>query len=119
MVTEDRLKRIRASICLLPDPGYEVARELLEEIARLREGLRLITCESVNAEYMAQNILDGLPAYHDTMLVPNETPNAELCGARRASEPTPSCAASPYDLTLCQRCGHEAPHHYAGCAEAK
>jgi len=76
MVTEDRLKRIRASICLLPDPGYEVARELLEEIARLREGLRLITCESVNAEYMAQNILDGLPAYHDTMLVPNETPNA-------------------------------------------
>jgi hypothetical protein len=81
MVTEDRLKRIRASICLLPDPGYEVARELLEEIARLREGLRLITCESVNAEYMAQNILDGLPAYHDTMLVPNETPNAELTGA--------------------------------------
>lgn len=77
MVTEDRLKRIRASICLLPDPGYEVARELLEEIARLREGLRLITCESVNAEYMAQNILDGLPAYHDTMLVPNETPNDE------------------------------------------
>jgi len=39
--------------------------------------LRLITCESVNAEYMAQNILDGLPAYHDTMLVPNETPNAK------------------------------------------
>ena len=80
MVTEDRLKRMRASICLLPDPGYEVARELLEEIARLREGLRLITCESVNAEYMAQNILDGLPAYHDTMLVPNEPPNAKLTG---------------------------------------
>ena len=80
MVTEDRLKRIRACICLLPDPGYEVARELLEEIARLREGLRLITCESVNAEYMAQNILDGLPAYHDTMLVPNEPPNAKLTG---------------------------------------
>lgn len=78
MVTEDRLERMRASICLLPDPGYEVARELLEEIARLREGLRLITCESVNAEYMAQNILDGLPAYHDTMLVPNETPNAAV-----------------------------------------
>lgn len=71
MVTEDRLKRIRASICLLPDPGYEVAIELLEEIARLREGLRLITCESVNAEYMAQNILDGLPAYHDTMIKPS------------------------------------------------
>ena len=83
MVTEDRLKRIRASICLLPDPGYEVARELLEEIARLREGLRLITCESVNAEYMAQNILDGLPAYHDTMLVPNETPNASAALASR------------------------------------
>jgi len=45
--------------------------------------------------------------------------NAKVSGARRASEPTPSCAASPYDLTLCQRCGHEAPHHYAGCAEAK
>lgn len=85
MVTEDRLKRMRASICLLPDPGYEVARELLEEIARLREGLRLITCESVNAEYMAQNILDGLPAYHDTMLVPNETPNAKVSGAGTAS----------------------------------
>ena len=81
MVTEDRLKRIRASICLLPDPGYEVARELLEEIARLREGLRLITCESVNAEYMAQNILDGLPAYHDTMLVPNALAQADAaCG---------------------------------------
>jgi len=90
MVTEDRLKRIRASICLLPDPGYEVARELLEEIARLREGLRLITCESVNAEYMAQNILDGLPAYHDTMLVPNETPNAlgqEPCAGVCARSP--------------------------------
>ena len=85
MVTEDRLKRIRASICLLPDP-YEVARELLEEIARLREGLRLITCESVNAEYMAQNILDGLPAYHDTMLVPNETPNAIVSGLPRKGE---------------------------------
>ena len=57
--------------------AIERLRELLEEIARLREGLRLITCESVNAEYMAQNILDGLPAYHDTMLVPNETPNAK------------------------------------------
>ena len=54
-------------------------------------------------------------------LIKNEVVHhiAELCGARRASEPTPSCAASPYDLTLCQRCGHEAPHHYAGCAEAK
>ena len=48
------------------------------EIERLREGLRLITCEPINAEYIAQNILDGLPAYHDTMIVANETPNAEL-----------------------------------------
>jgi len=67
---------------------------LLEEIARLREGLRLITCESVNAEYMAQNILDGLPAYHDTMLVPNETPNAKVSGAGTASAGLPGWQAN-------------------------
>lgn len=46
----------------------EVMREQQEEIERLREGLRLIECEPINAEYMARNILDGLPAYHDTMI---------------------------------------------------
>ena len=56
--------------------AWHECKKAADEIERLREGLRLITCESVNAEYMAQNILDGLPAYHDTMLVPNETPNA-------------------------------------------
>lgn len=38
------------------------------EIKRLREGLLLFECEPINAEYMARNILDGLPAYHDTMI---------------------------------------------------
>lgn len=28
-------------------------------------------------------------------------------------------AASPYDLKCCPKCGHEAPHHYAGCSEAR
>ena len=48
--------------------------ELHRENERLREGLRLITCEPINAEYMAQNILDGLPPYHNTMLA-TETHN--------------------------------------------
>jgi len=65
-----------------PPNGDAIAMlSLAAEVLRLREGLRLITCEPINAEYMAQNILDGLPAYHDTMLVPNETPNAEVTGA--------------------------------------
>ena len=38
------------------------------EIERLREGLALIECEPINAEYMARNILDGKPAYYDTMI---------------------------------------------------
>ena len=52
--------------------GWRVVCMLLaEEVRRMREGLTLITCESINAEYMAQNILDGLPAYHDTMIKPS------------------------------------------------
>ena len=39
MIDEERLKKMRACICLLPDPGYEVARELIDEIDRLREAL--------------------------------------------------------------------------------
>lgn len=48
---------------------YYAAPEVEAEIARLREGLQLITCEPINAEYMAQNILDGRPPYYNTMLV--------------------------------------------------
>lgn len=52
--------------------SHELASNSLEdaaaEIERLREGLRLIESEPINAEYMARNILDGLPAYHNTML---------------------------------------------------
>ena len=50
-----------------PVPVY-LGDELMGEIKRLREGLALIECEPVNAEYMARNILDGLPAYHDTVM---------------------------------------------------
>jgi hypothetical protein len=42
--------------------------DAMAEIERLREGLLLIECEPINAEYMARNILDGLPAYHGTMI---------------------------------------------------
>ncbi len=38
MIDEERLKRMRACICLLPEPGYEVARDLIDEIERLRAG---------------------------------------------------------------------------------
>lgn len=42
------------------------------EIERLRDGLTAITCESINAEAMAQNVLDGLPPYHGMgMMKPN------------------------------------------------
>ena len=41
--------------------------EAAQEIDRLREGLQLIECEPINAEYMARNILEGNPAYHSTM----------------------------------------------------
>lgn len=54
----------------LADARSDVLR-MHAEIDRLRAGLTLITCESINAEYMAQNILDGLPAYHNTMLKPS------------------------------------------------
>ena len=59
--------------------------ELHRENERLREGLRLITCEPINAEYMAQNILDGLPAYHNTMLA-TEMHNARLTGPKRPAQ---------------------------------
>jgi hypothetical protein len=48
--------------------GIDEIIHLREENKRLREGLKLITCESINAEYIAQNVIDGLPPYHDTML---------------------------------------------------
>lgn len=54
----------------ISDARSDVLR-MYAEIERLRAGLTLITCESINAEFMAQNILDGLPAYNDTMLKPS------------------------------------------------
>jgi len=33
-------------------------------ISALEDGLRAIECEPINAEYMARNILHGLPAHH-------------------------------------------------------
>lgn len=58
----------------LADAHNEMGR-LSGEIERLREGLRLIECEPLNAEYMARNILDGLPPHHGTMMA-TETHNA-------------------------------------------
>jgi len=55
--------------------AWRECKKFADEVERLREGLTLITCEPINAEYMAQNILDGLPPYHNTMLN-TETPNA-------------------------------------------
>lgn len=46
---------------------FEIER-LLDENARLREGLSWIECEPLNAEYMARNILDGLPPHHNGMV---------------------------------------------------
>ena len=64
--------------------GFESCqREMRAEIKRLREGLRLIECEPINAEYMARNILDGKPAYYDTMIkvgCGDTAPNCEVRG---------------------------------------
>ena len=69
----------------LADARSDVLR-MHAEIDRLRAGLTLITCESINAEYMAQNILDGLPAYHNTMLKPsNVQDNRPAQGSLRRS----------------------------------
>lgn len=49
-----------------------VIMDAATEIERLRDGLTAITCESINAEAMAQNVLDGLPPYHGMgMIKPN------------------------------------------------
>mgnify|MGYP005824236627 CR=1 FL=1 len=54
---------------LKASPISEEAMDILHaEINRLRKGLSAIESEPINAEYMARNILDGLPPYHDTML---------------------------------------------------
>lgn len=82
---EEIVLQLRCGEVLNLDESADLLDDAIREIERLREGLRLITCEPINAEYMAQNILDGLPAYHDTMLVPNEPPNADVTGCRRQS----------------------------------
>ena len=58
--------------------------ELKNEVARLRDGLQLIACEPINAESMASNVLNGLPAYHDTTLAPAAAPE-------RADPAAPTC----------------------------
>lgn len=69
--------------------SHELAGNSLEdaaaEIERLREGLSLIESEPINAEYMARNILDGLPAYHGTMLDCTED-----CKCKVAVSPAPT-----------------------------
>jgi hypothetical protein len=54
------------SVCN-PAKALEYARDTItdqaEEIQRLRDGLTAIMCEPLNAEYMAQNVLDGMPPY--------------------------------------------------------
>jgi hypothetical protein len=62
-MTDDQLQ-IFHSPTAFPAELKSCMEEMDAEINRLREGLKLITCESINAEYMAQNILDGLPPYH-------------------------------------------------------
>ncbi len=69
----------------LADAHNEMGR-LSDEIERLREGLRSITCEPINAEYMAQNILDGLPPYHGTMLECTENCNCKVGAGGTALE---------------------------------
>ena len=64
-------KMSEAAIMYALDDARRDVLRMHAEIERLRAGLTLITCEPSNAEYMAQNILDGLPAYHDTMLAPS------------------------------------------------
>jgi SAM-dependent methyltransferase len=64
----NRNTRLNADVALLCEYALAAADTMEAEHSRLIEGLRLIECEPLNAEYMARNILDGLPAYHDTML---------------------------------------------------
>jgi hypothetical protein len=42
-ITNERLKKIRICSHLLPDPGGEVVRELLDEIERLKELTKNLT----------------------------------------------------------------------------
>lgn len=63
----NRNTRLDADVALLCEYALAAADTMEAEHSRLIEGLRLIECEPLNAEYMARNILDGLPAYHDTM----------------------------------------------------
>lgn len=84
---EKRIEKVRARLSRLAGDymqetvtdAYNELGRMAAEIERLRKGLKLITCEPINAEYMAQNILDGLPPYHNTML-DTETHNADVTG---------------------------------------
>lgn len=58
MIETDLVRRLRQW-----DDPHGVKREAADEIMRLRAGLTLITCESINAESMAENILAGRDPY--------------------------------------------------------
>ena len=64
----NRNTRLDADVALLCEYALAAADTMEAEHSRLIDGLRLIECEPLNAEYMTRNILDGLPAYHGTML---------------------------------------------------
>ena len=92
VMIETPMDLIRCILQRHEESVIEVMREQQQEIERLREGLKLITCEPINAEYMAQNILDGKPAYHDTMIKVGDgetAHNAEVSGAGTASAGLP------------------------------
>lgn len=55
---EDSKHVYRGMQFLISNVAAELRRQHAE-IERLRAGLALINCEPINAEYMAQNLLDG------------------------------------------------------------
>jgi len=70
----------------LADARSDVLR-MHAEIERLRAGLTLVACEPINAEYIAQNVLDGRPAYHNTMMAPSNVQAQGRCAALSRSVP--------------------------------
>lgn len=82
----NRNTRLDVDVALLCEYALAAADTMEAEHSRLIEGLRLIECEPLNAEYMARNILDGLPAYHDTMLKCGEGCKCKVGAGKTALE---------------------------------
>lgn len=89
VMIETPMDLIRCILQRHEESVIEVMREQHQEIERLREGLKLITCEPINAEYMAQNILDGKPAHYDTMIKVGD--DAVRTGEREEEDQAPYC----------------------------